>query len=489
MSNRGHMDDRDNVSAADTGAAIVDAEAQRMFQQGDSDERTASAEPALHHDAPHGWRARWSRMSPRSRYAIVGGTAALVIGAATWAVATRGDDRPAEGATTREGTSGVDGMAGMEGMAGMNMTADGSVVLTARQIADFGVTFGTVDMRMLQSEVRTVGTVTFDETRVSQIAPKFGGFVERLYLDYTGQPVRRGQPVLEIYSPELVAAQQELLLAGRLQRTMDETTVPGISAGSSDLVAAARRRLQLWDISEAQIDQVLRTGQIRRTMTLYAPSSGVVVEKKVVRGQATMPGEPLYTIADLSEVWIDVEVREADAASVRAGGGADVEFAAFPGRPFKGTVEYVYPVLQAASRTVRARVAVANSGGVLKPGMYATVLLRAPMRRALTVPWSAVLRTGERNVVFVDMGSGRLMPHEVEIGRSAGEYTEVLSGVEPGQRVVTSAQFLLDSESNLGEVMKAMMGQMGSGDMGNMQDMPGMDMKGTKMPSATTPRR
>lgn len=456
-------------------------------------ERIASApEPIEAESATSRWRAKWAQLSRRARYATLGGLAALVLVIAIWAMGRDDDQRG-------EGGSSPGGMAGMEGMAGMNTDADGSVILTASQIAEFGVTFGTVDMRMLESEVRTVGTVTFDETRIAQIAPRFGGFVERLYLDYTGQPVRRGQPVLEIYSPEVVAAQQELLVARRLQRTMDESTIPGLPAGSSDLVASARRRLQLWDVSEAQINEVLRTGRIRRTLTVYSPASGVVVEKKVVRGQATMPGEQLYTVADLSEVWVDVELREADAANVRAGSGADVEFAGLPGRPFKGRVEYVYPTLQEESRTIRARVSVANTGGVLKPGMYATVRILAPIRSALTVPSSAVLRTGERNIVFVDMSGGRLMPHDVELGRSVGEYTEVLSGVEPGQRVVTSAQFLLDSESNLGEVMKAMMGQMGSGDMGNMADMPGMDMKGMdkgadmkgmKMPSPpATPRR
>jgi membrane fusion protein, copper/silver efflux system len=335
-------------------------------------------------------------VSPRVRRALFAGTVLVLIVAAAWVVSlTRDDSASTRGSTSDE----------MAGMGGMSMTADGSVQLTARQIADFGITFGTADVRTLESEVRTVGIVTFDETRLTQVAPKFGGFVERL----------------EIYSPELVAAQQELLLARRLERTMDESVVPGVPAGSSDLVAAARRRFQLWDISEAQIDQILSTGTVRRTLTLYAPASGVVVEKKVVQGKATMPGEHLYTIANLSEVWIDVELRESDVGMVRAGTGADVEFGAFPGRPFKGRVEYVYPTLQEQSRTVRARVAVPNSAGLLKPGMYATVRLQAPMRSALTVPSSAVLRTGERNIVFVDMGVGahgiRLMPHDVRVHR------------------------------------------------------------------------
>ncbi|MFN2565094.1 MAG: efflux RND transporter periplasmic adaptor subunit [Gemmatimonadaceae bacterium] len=443
------------------------------------------------------WRARWYALSPQARRAMVAGAVLVAVGGAVWAAVAAGRDEERGTAVTPRG----DNMAGMEGMAGMDMSPDGSVRLTSDQIRQFGITFGTVDVRTLESEVRTVGSVTFDETRIAQVAPKFGGFVERLHVNFTGQPVARGQPLLDVYSPELVAAQQELLVARRLERTLDESSVPGVPRGSTDLLAAARRRLELWDISEAQINDVLQTGRVRRTLTLFTPVSGVVVQKNVVEGQAITPGQPLYTIADLYHVWVDVQLREADAGYVRPGAGADLEFAAVPGRVFKGRVEYIYPVLDTVVRAVRARVAVTNAEGLLKPGMYATVRLRAPQRSALTVPSSAVVRTGERNIVFVDMGGGQLMPHDVELGRSAGEYTEVLAGVEPGQRVVTSAQFLLDSESNLGEVMRAMMGQMGSGDMGNMKDMPGMEMKGMEgmdkgadmrnmpnMPGMKTPR-
>ena len=411
------------------------------------------------------------RVSPRAKRVAIAAAIAVAAAGTVWAV-TASRDEPENRPTA----------ASMEGMPGMNMTEGGSVRLTSTQLRQFGITFGTVDVRTLTSEVRTAGLVTFDETKIVQVAPKFGGFVERLYVDFTGQPVRRGQPLLEIYSPELVAAQQELLLAGDLQRDIGRSTVPGVPESSTSLVEAAKRRLRLWDISEAQIEEILRTGQARRTLTLYAPASGVVIEKKVVRGQATVPGERLYTIADLSEVWIDAQLREADAAGARVGSGADIEFAGLPGRSFKGRVEYIYPTLEQETRTMRARVAVTNTGGVLKPGMYATARLTTPGRSALTVPTTAVIRTGDRNVVFVDMGGGDLMPHEVEIGATVGEYTEVLAGLEPGQRVVTSAQFLLDSESNLAEVMRAMMGQMGSGDIGNMQDMPGMPMPGMTSP-------
>lgn len=388
-------------------------------------------------------------------------------------------------------------MAGMPGMAAASRaapsTSDGSVALTADQIRTFGVTFGTAAVRPLAREVRAAGSVVPDETRIVQVTSRVGGFVERLAANVTGQPVRRGAPLLDLYSPELVAAQQELLVAAELQRSLGASPVPGVPPNTTDLVVAARRRFALLDVSPQQVDEVLRTGRPRRTMTLYAPASGVVTDRKVVQGQAVVAGEMLYTIVDLSHVWIDAELRGADAASVRVGSAAAIDVAGLEGRPYTGRVGYVYPTVDAASRTLRARVAVANPGGLLKPGMYATVRLTPPPRAALAVPSTAVLHTGERNVVFVDAGGGRLAPHDVALGVVAGDYTEVRSGVEPGQRVVTSAQFLLDSESNLGEVMRSMagMGGMGGAATAPMGDMPGMDMKGADtrgMPGMVAPR-
>lgn len=376
-------------------------------------------------------------------------------------------------AKQRAGMGGMQGMQGMEGMAGMSMGTDGSIALTADQLRTFGVTLGDAEVRTMTNAVRAAGNVMVDETRIVQVAPRVGGFVERLYVNVTEQPVRRGQPLLELYSPELLAAQQELLLAAGLQRSIGQSAVPGIPDNTTDLVAAAKRRFQLWDVSDAQVNEILRTGRTRRTMTLYAPASGVVTERTVVQGQSVMPGEKLMTIADLSRVWVEADLRGADAASVRAGTTADIEITGLAARSFTGRVDYVYPMLETDARTARARIVVSNAGGLLKPGMYATVRLSTPSRTALTVPTSAVVRTGERAFVFVDQGGGKLRSQDVELGASAGDYTEVLAGVEPGQRVVTSAQFLLDSESNLGEVMKGMMGMGGGSD-----DMKGMDMKG-----------
>jgi Cu(I)/Ag(I) efflux system membrane fusion protein len=393
----------------------------------------------------------------------------------------------------------------MSGMSGMNMSSNGTVHLSADELRQFGITFGNVQERTLENTVRTTGTVTVDETRLSEVTPRFGGYVEHLYVSATGQRVRKGQPLMEIYSPELVAAEQELLVAEKLQASIAQSGVPGVPGATTDLVAAAKQRFALWDISDAQVNEILHTGQVRRTLTLYAPASGVVLEKHVVQGQAIQPGEMLYRVADLGDVWIDVALREQDAGAVRAGSHATVELAAYPGRPIEGRVAYVYPMLDSTARAVRARIQVPNPSGRLKPGMYATVALTTPARRALTVPASAVLNTGARTLVFMDMGGGRLMPMDVVTGRTTSGYTEVLSGLERGQRVVTSAQYLLDSEANLAEVMKSMIGQMGN--MQDMKNMPGMDMsspmsggagmndsgagmKGMRMPpSPTTTRR
>jgi membrane fusion protein, copper/silver efflux system len=383
---------------------------------------------------------------------------------------------------------GVQGMAGMEGM---TMPGDGSVRLSAAQLRQFGVTFGTAEQRTLTNEVRTVGTVTADETRIASVTSRVDGYVERLHVNATGQPVRRGQAMAAVYSPELLAAQQELLVARRLDRTAGEGAVPGVPAVTGDLTGAARQRLRLLGVSDAQIDAVLRTGQPERTVTLHAPSGGVVTEKHVVQGQAVRAGMALFTLTDLSVVWVDVQLRAADAGLVREGATADLEFAGLPGRPYKGRVAYVYPTVGEQTRTLSARVVVGNADGRLKPGMYATARLSGPARAALTVPRTAVVQTGDRAIVFVDLGGGRLQPRDVEIGRVAGDYAEVLTGLEPGQRVVTSAQYLLESESNLGEVMKSMIGTGGSaGGMESMPGMPEMDMKGADtrgMPGAATP--
>ena len=423
----------------------------------------------------------WTR-----RHAVLLAGVSLAIGVTVTLLARASRHAPLTGGSpSRTAAKSSDGMAGMAGM-----STDGAVHLTPAQLTTFGVTFGTVEQRMLSADVRTVGTVVMDEARMATVTSKINGYVERLYVNTTGQAVQRGAALAEIFSPDLLAAEEELLLARRLDRTVGQSDVPGVPSSSGELLAAARRRLRLWDVSDAQIDVVLRTGRARRTITLYSPATGIVTDKKLMLGQSVQAGMPLYTIADLAEVWVDAQVRETEASELRVGNGADLEFATYPGRAFKGRVTFIYPTVADVTRSVRARISVANTDGRLRPGMYATVRLASPTRSALTVPRAAVIRTGERAVVFVDQGNGALRPVDVVPGRTAGEFVEILSGVVGGQRVVTSAQFLLDSESNLAEVMKSMIGMGGGAKASGGDDMKGMDMKGADtrgLPGAASP--
>jgi multidrug efflux pump subunit AcrA (membrane-fusion protein) len=425
----------------------------------------------------------------RNRVWLVTGLAAVVALAAWMLLSGKHGSDGKQAAVASSKTSSAD-------MPGMDMSSPGGGVrLTASQIREFGVTFDTVSVRTLESEVRAPASIAMDESRIAQITPKFSGFVERLFVNSTGQSVRRGQPVAALYSPDLYAAEQELVLASRLGRAPSGSSVPGIGANSVNLPAAARQRLRLWDVSDSEIDAILRSGQASRTVTLFSPVSGVVTEKNVVQGQSIVSGAPLMTVADLSTVWAIIELREADAASARPGATASVEINAFPGERIAGRVSYVYPTLMEQTRTIRARVVLQNPGGKLKSGMFATAILSAPQASALSVPAPALIETGVKTYVFVRMKDGSLMPHDVKTGRRSAGLVEILSGVDAGAIVVTSAQFLLDSESNIGEVMRSMIGQ---GPAGAMGDMPGMnpsppgaindkgaDMKGIQIPSAS----
>lgn len=317
-----------------------------------------------------------------------------------------------------------------------------------------GVTFATVEERALAPEIQTVGIVTYDETRIVTVNPKVEGWVERLYVDFTGAPVRRGQPLLEVYSPKLVSAQEELILARRL---VDETaTTPGSrAAGSAEaLLESARRRLAYWDIPADEIARIEASDQVNRTLTLRAPASGIVVEKNLVQGDRIMPGMTLYRIADLSTVWIEADVFERDLGLVRLGQSARIGFDAYPGRGLEGRITYVYPTVSVESRTGRIRLELPNPGLDLKPGMYADIHLDVPDGPStLVVPRSAVLSTGERSVVFVQSPDGALVPRAVRTGRVAGREVEVVEGLASGDRVVSSAAFLIDAESNLGPAL------------------------------------
>lgn len=395
------------------------------------------------------------------RLVIIGAVIVVAVGAIAGIVLARRSSSAHAVATHSARPATRPTKSAMAGMPGMQQSADGSVSVSPAQLADLGVTFGTAAVRPMHTELRATGVVTANETRLASVTPRFGGYVERLYANVTGAHVRRGDPLAAVYSPDVLAAEQELLVARGVDRA-EAGALPGVGA-APDLTTSARRRLELWGVSSAQIAQVLRTGRAAATVTLYAAASGVITEKRVVEGQAIQAGMPLYTITDLSDVWIDTEVRQADAQLAHVGASATIEMAGYPGAPFEGRVSYVYPTADDTTRSLRARITVPNPGERLKPGMLATVRLTSPSGSALTVPRSAVVQTGTRTLVFVDLGGGRLAPRDVVLGRVSGDLAEIVSGLGAGTRVVTSAQFLLDSESNLAEVMQGMIGAPASG--------------------------
>lgn len=343
-----------------------------------------------------------------------------------------------------------------------------AVMLTAGEAQRIGVTYASASLSPLAIDVRTVAQVTYDETRVKTIAPKLDGWVDQLYVNITGQAVRAGEPLLAIYSPMVVATEQELLLSAQLEKDMAAAS-PDARRGTADLRAAARRRLLYWDIAPDDIDRIERTGEVQKTVVLRSPVHGVVLERNVLSGQKIMAGDALFKVADLSVVWVEGEVFERDLAAVRLGQVVRSEFQALPGATRTGRITYIYPTVSTETRTVRVRVELANGDLALKPGMYATILIRGTDGTpVLNVPRSAVLSTGERALVFVRRDDGMLEPRNITVGLANDDRIQVLSGLRAGEIVVKSATFLVDAESNLGSAL------------GGMGDMPGMDL--------TTPR-
>ncbi|MFQ5703448.1 MAG: efflux RND transporter periplasmic adaptor subunit [Gemmatimonadales bacterium] len=347
------------------------------------------------------------------------------------------------------------------------------VHVTEDEASRLGITFAEAKVRSLDKTIRAVGFVRVAEPRMHWVAPKIGGWIEKLYVDFEGDWVQKGQPLLEIYSPQLVSAQEELILARNLQRSLASSSILQVRSASDTLLNSARQRLEYWDISEKQIAELERTGKVKRTLTLESPWSGIVMDKNVLIGSATKPGQQLYMIADLSVVWIETEFYEADLSLIAEGQSADVSVTAYPGESFPGRLEYVYPTLDEKTRTLKARIAVRNKGNRLKPGFYATVRLSANVAdSALAIPASAIIRTGERELVFVVQPSGMLEPRDVRLGLRAGKWVQVLEGLQPGERLVNSATFLIDSESNLAAAMAGMAGMAGMGGKGSSEDKP-----------------
>jgi Cu(I)/Ag(I) efflux system membrane fusion protein len=316
-----------------------------------------------------------------------------------------------------------------------------------------GVKTVTVAPRQIGRTIRTVGRVEYDERKLATVNIKYEAWIEKLHADYTGMQVKKGEPLAEVYSPELLATQQEFLNTLRWAKSsgeMQEGAVAGmLTRDAVAIIGAARQRLRLWDITDEQIRIIEETGKTVRTMTLVSPLDGTVVQKNAIQGMRVMPGEKLFDIADLSTVWITADLYEQDLALINPGETARISLSVLPGKELSAKIEFVYPTLTGDARTVKVRMTVPNPGGRLKPQMFANVDIKVGMGSRLAVPDDAVLDTGTRQIVYVDKGEGYFEPREVRLGTRADGYREVLSGLKSGEKVARSATFLIDSEAQL----------------------------------------
>ena len=332
------------------------------------------------------------------------------------------------------------------GLATSTVTGYANIKLTPERQQLIGVQTGMTEMRSLGRSVRTVGRVAVDETRLYKITTKFDGYIEKLYVNVTGQQIRKGQPIFSVYSPDLLTTQQEYLLARRAAKQ------------SPSLLAASRQRLLLWDMTAADIRELERTGTARKSVTIYSPASGYVLNKIAVEGARVTAGEALFEIANLDRVWIQADVYESELQFIRLGASAITTLSYVPGRTWKGRVTFIAPMVDPMTRTVKVRSEFDNADGALKPDMFGDVVIERPARQVVVVPNSAVLQTGMRSVVFVVKGDGTFEPREISVGTKSEQFYEVRGGLKAGEKVVTQANFLIDSESRLKAALAQMSG-------------------------------
>ncbi len=330
-----------------------------------------------------------------------------------------------------------------------------------------GVQYGIVENQSLSKSLRAVGRAAFDETKMVRINPKIEGWIEDVYVDFIGKLVNKGQPLLSIYSPDLVQTQEEYLLALKNRKQLGESPFGDAVNFSESLVQSAKRRLHLWDVTDAQIKELEARGTSSRTMTLYAPASGFVMQRNAFPKQRIMPDTELYQLADLSNIWIVADIYEFEAADVKLGQPATVTLSAYPGRTFSGKITYIYPQVDNTTRTLKVRIELSNKDFLLKPDMYAEVTLNISYGSRLVVPQEAVLDSGSEQLVYVALADGYFEPRKIQIGAKVNDKYVVLNGLQAGERIVTSGNFLIDSESKLKSATSGM-------------GMPGMDHSGHK---------
>jgi len=336
----------------------------------------------------------------------------------------------------------------------------GAIAVSPATVQSMGVRTAKVEVRPLSRDTITVGRVTFDERRLATITTKVNGWVERLYVNATGDPVRKGQTLLSIYSPELVSAQEEYLLALKNYRNMAKSQVAEMADGAKRLLEASQRRLSYFDITPGQIETLKRTGEVKKNLVLISPANGIVTKRLVTQGMYVQMNTPLLEVADLSTVWVDADIYQYELPWIKVGQAVEMSLDYLPGETFSGTIDYIYPYLKEATRTARVRLRFPNPQLKLKPEMFAQVKIKSPVtKEAVVVPTEAVLDTGLKQHVFIALGGGKFEPREVKLGvyGDGNQVREVVSGLKGGEEVVTSAQFLLDSESRFREAVAQML--------------------------------
>lgn len=313
----------------------------------------------------------------------------------------------------------------------------------------------------MKRTLRTVGVVQMDEEKIARVHVKVAGWIDKVYLDYVGKLVTKGQPLFTLYSPDLVSTEQEYLIARKGQEYLSKAPYADVVSGSDSLLRATRDRLQLWDVTDAQIGKLEETGKAERTMTLYSPINGFVVTRNAYQQAYVTPETDLYEISDLSTVWVSVDIYEYEAPFVHIGQAASMQLSYFPGKTYRGRVAYVYPMLDAKTRTIKVRLEFSNPQYTLKPDMYADVQLTIDYGMQLVVPSEAVLNSGTKQVVYIAKPGGYFEPREIKVGDQFNGQYAVLAGLTPGEKIVASGNFLIDSESRLGDAMQGMSGMSG----------------------------
>lgn len=323
------------------------------------------------------------------------------------------------------------------------------VQLSAERLQSIGVKFGVVERKPVQDEIRATGTVAIDERRLSYVQTRISGHIEKVFADATYQYVHKGQPLFTIHSPELVVAEREYLLAKQNAKNLSQSTIPGVAGGVASLLDSSRERLEQWNVPEQEIARLESTGQVVDALEIDSPVSGYIIERNALPNLMVQPDTRLYTIADLSTVWVLAQIFQNDLGRIRVGAPTSLSLDSYPGRAFRGKVDFIYPDVDMTTRTARVRLLFSNPNLTLSPGMFVNVTLQVPLGNQLVIPVSGVLQSGTRQIVFVDRGDGYLEPRDVQLGPQAGDQYIVVKGLKAGDRIVTSANFLIDSESQL----------------------------------------